>query len=1670
MKMFPSSSTGPRSVSFGQTCLWVTLCRSACALGVMALALLMLAGFAAESSAQAPYRVAKAYEDTVRVVVLWNDPVGLCGSDIWVGKQTRDFVLQSLDLTRVLNVKVLPTVLYYDSLSGTPSDEASNIRQAATVADIQNLWPGKLPHVIVHVNAGWGTHNGPNLGAILNWAVQNYVGVVEIGDDAAWLAQTVFGFTLVNNMPQPMGGATWLNQAGDSLWMKIDRSRDHLVDSTVYPFATGIVNHAGGMVPGQRLFFKPYGNSIDGNHRCEADPDAYTVQPSGANKVVFLGYQQAFNAGAVNGEPSGQFGAVDEYNNIAAFQDTIISNNREVVRRAVSLALEPQYIAGQYSLASQQIVYDAIMFASLAHKQQPPDKIVLLVGSDTITAGTFTNVQAQVFVNDTVDHRLSAQTTWNIDQPSRAVGDSITGSSGDTIQFTGTRAYRYARVVGTYRDPTFDIYLRDTAEIYILPAAPYRVTVETDSVADKWNERALTLVQLQPQENTSRIMYAFIRDRYGNLIVANTGRATTAQWQIDPVADMTFASVTIVSGQNWKGQASRVGGLSGSTRILVRQSSLLEDTVSLQIRSVTITKIRLVDATTGTVITSISMTNDDSIRVKVQGLPSNAPTEADQYWENVTATLTLEGGLTSATTTSASSPWTYSPTNTGTGSLRASGASVSNGIPDAVVPVTIRAATRTLTVHADSLYAGLPATLTATVTDSLGRSRPELAQQVVWSQDPTVETGDQYITNQGNQATFTATMAHRYVTLRATLTDPETLVPYTVTVNVWVHPGLPAQIVAESSPTTDLWKPNNLDQVIIPQAINYSQNIYAYVRDQYGNLIDANGGHATQAVWFVSPVEARTYIGHRDSSGQQWISRATRVGPDTSTSGWVAVTQSGIDDTDFVLVTLSNVPIVKIRVVDGAGRVVTNISMTTDDEIPLFVQGLPANAPDSSDQYWQRATGVFSLSAPLQSLTPPSGETYSWTYQPTNAGTGTIVVDYPLVPSVTDYTITVTITTAAPSRIEYTLIDKTPRAGDRIRTEVRIYNRDGLVAGTYCYGATGSAGTGMVKYFDIVGKGTTTLNPTAYTDVPDNMVIGVRPAYTDSVQQCFVGGIDTLETVLYNAATNPHRLLVLLTGKNGVQLKDSTETFTLSPGALDTLKLEYADGTKVPANVDLTAPTGQLSIRAVGYDQYGNRIGPIEATTWDTTGTLHPINPGPVSYQYYTTGGVTTYEDGCIIATADGKSDRVCITVRPPAAQYTSVITRDTTGDGRLDRIEIHLNKLVSVKQLTDSIPLSDVTVTFRTRTASYTFPVTDILARTPGAIKDSVFYIQLDETTTSLPQYSQPQTAWTPTITIDGMDDITSNPKEALDGAGPVIWKVTKVVNDISNHSTDEVTVVFSEDLQDPPAAGDVPSNVFQVWRKTQIDGRDTFVLADSVLDGITTFGNIKGQNTVFFTMTNGKNLTTSDYLKIETGGALPVVADDPTRPADPNNSNAPNANNQRVRVDVEGVKWTVKAGPNPFPVAPQRPTGKETELTYHTKAEIIGETYDRPGWALKYGGSAIQVDLLLPSDTSMEVRNSFKLGVKLAVYDNVGNLVYNRSNDDLLKDNTAAQADFSTGWGTGWAKQLYFYWDGYNDKDMAARPGAYRGLVALTISYTQNGNLKSSTRQSFVNFGVRR
>ncbi|MBF0431779.1 MAG: chitobiase/beta-hexosaminidase C-terminal domain-containing protein [Fibrobacteria bacterium] len=287
----------------------------------------------------APVQVPHFYEDTVRIGVIWNEKAiggSYCPTNTTpVGAQTRDFVLEAIG--------------YNSAVGGV---NPGNVRvwsvEDVTWNNVVNGWGGAMPHVLIHIQAGWRSKSGPledgryRIENILDSAANRYIGVVSVGDDAAAFAENIFGLTNVNNVPSPMGDARWLNAPGDSLWIDLDREKDTLD-------APGIVRRAVDSVldGGQRIYFKPYG--ADG--RCQADADDYDLLPDFPTE--FYGYQNGWDASSGSTVQS----AGNPLAIIAVFQDH--------QRRGVALSFQPQYLAHQ--AAAEQIVYDGIVYGSFAH-------------------------------------------------------------------------------------------------------------------------------------------------------------------------------------------------------------------------------------------------------------------------------------------------------------------------------------------------------------------------------------------------------------------------------------------------------------------------------------------------------------------------------------------------------------------------------------------------------------------------------------------------------------------------------------------------------------------------------------------------------------------------------------------------------------------------------------------------------------------------------------------------------------------------------------------------------------------------------------------------------------------------------------------------------------------------------------------------------------------------------------------------------------------------------------------------------------------------------------------------------------------------------------------------------------------------------------------------------
>ena len=413
--------------------------------------------------AQAKVRIDKSYEDSVRIVILWNNPVGSCSWMDSVGVQTRRFVTKSIsdkdDSAKVVgyidsarHVKILPIT--------------TNSAASATWTKIRSLWGGDtLPHVIVHVNAGWYSgYSENNIQTIYDSATAKYIGIVEVGDDAVMMAQNVFGLTNSSNFPIPIGDGTSYTSTTDTMLIGLYPNRDTLVDSTIYPYLKGIVRNTTRILGGTRVDFKPYNASINKDSiRCQADADQYNVQPAYKNKVTFLGYQDVSRNGTMLVGSSTTYSELDV---IVAFQDTINASSKTnmAVRRAVALSMQPQFLKNTHAM--YQLVYDAVMFSSLAWQLRPVDKMSIKASNDTIKAGDTTNLTATLYRDGVVDTTsIKDSVKWKLDSSTIKNGDWISGVKGQAIKISGTVAYRSIGVIASYTDATSGNTIIDTVQV-----------------------------------------------------------------------------------------------------------------------------------------------------------------------------------------------------------------------------------------------------------------------------------------------------------------------------------------------------------------------------------------------------------------------------------------------------------------------------------------------------------------------------------------------------------------------------------------------------------------------------------------------------------------------------------------------------------------------------------------------------------------------------------------------------------------------------------------------------------------------------------------------------------------------------------------------------------------------------------------------------------------------------------------------------------------------------------------------------------------------------------------------------------------------------------------------------------------------------------------------------
>ncbi len=212
-------------------------------------------------------------------------------------------------------------------------------------------------------------------------------------------------------------------------------------------------------------------------------------------------------------------------------------------------------------------------------------------------------------------------------------------------------------------------------------------------------------------------------------------------------------------------------------------------------------------------------------------------------------------------------------------------------------------------------------------------------------------------------------------------------------------------------------------------------------------------------------------------------------------------------------------------------------------------------------------------------------------------------------------------------------------AGNEFTAEVRVYDANGLITGIYCT---------KVAYQDTLGAASG--QPLGKV-TSDNIEYEMNkwPDTTNRIDQCFVNGIDTVKCVLYNAGTENHKIWARTGSIAGM-----TDAFALNPGAPVVLRIVNSITNTDTNEIDIYYPTGSVQLTAERYDSWNNNNGRTNCT-WTQTGTLHTIDMPFGSQINYGTTGVTSEENGMIIAATTANPimlDTVNLNVRMPSSIF----------------------------------------------------------------------------------------------------------------------------------------------------------------------------------------------------------------------------------------------------------------------------------------------------------------------------------------------------------------------------------------------------------------------------------
>lgn len=1239
--------------------------------------------------------------------------------------------------------------------------------------------------------------------------------------------------------------------------------------------------------------------------------------------------------------------------------------------------------------------------ASLTSYPSPP--IV-----DTLIAGTTYPLIAKIFDrnNQWLSEYENASVSRNLIrwQISVVSGTTTPDTLGSRVTHASsirpTEAFTVYEITAEYRDSarTFT----KSVLFYVKAGSPDHLVIEgspTPTGENLRNDNPIHLIEFGSRDKIKNA-YAILRDEFGNY----AGRSQSTNWFSLDTLKVTASEGFASYGE---GKILRIAENGDGIQVVARNRNIprLIDTVLVRITSVSYDSLKIV-VNDSVRIDSLTINSDEDTTLQVLGLRS-----FDSVWVPVSGNWFFISNNGSANASSVHM-WDFAPRDTATGKIIVTGSS--GTVPDTIGVKVRPGSPRKLVLYPKEgapsvtnvpyvnpstsieVVAGENIPFVAKILDHRDvwlanyELQPNLRDSIKWKVIEMLGSDSSGILSgtSGHKQSFIPVRARQSVYITASYRMDAGRI-YSDTVLLKIIPGKPKNLFIEGSPNWENspYHPNPVSVIRITENMTSSSG-YAVLRDSLGNFVS----FSTITTWGIvdNDTAAVSVRNGNTNLGEGVIERKER-----EKMLKVFAVDNPTTFRDTVDVALLAYHYTALRIIVGTDTNATSLTMNTNQDTILRAQGLR-----SDTAVWEYVLVRWDNSPNLKIAPPAPGASDIWLFSPEDTGKGIIRISLDNDTFAKPDTIQVDFTIGPPTQIKMEIITPNDQliAGEPIKIQVTIYNKDGKVPGEYCFDP--SLGTG-VKYTDPIGSGG---RPRPYILINDDTLF-----LSDDGKQCFNNGVDTIITYLFNAPFGKDSLHQIQFSSGG--LTGETPHFKLLPNKLASLDLARKNYEPLPDTLKLNYPDDQIIIYAVGYDKYGNRRG-YESSNWTTDSTLHPVEGGTKTEGiYYNTNNVTDNEYGHIIAVPfdtsvkNIRSDRFVV-IRGPLAIFSSATTRDKNGNGYLDHIELHFTKPVA---LTDDM-LEHIRISygdFNDFTIKRIVPISDSLST------DWVLELVENETV-------DPQTNWKPDITIKnlemfGIDEITNF--TCSDGAGPVIWSVVKQRSGGTLRDEDEVTITFSEPVWQAGARRlsetDTPSIVFYVWR--DVDGG--YARIDSFLIGITSFTSINDA-VVKFKTTNGRDLSTRNLVNIRTSlDSTAFIVDEEA-------GNFPVVNNRKVRVVVVGP-IPKRVDPVPNPIAP------DPSVVPPGKLYIRHEPQAREWIANGVGGTILAVPVALPSlDT--------KIRIKVKIYDAVGNKVISAEEEDVVPSLQIKSEKDSASLYT-----VDIYWNGYSYKSMPVSPGVYQVVI---------------------------